>query len=314
MRPNPDVTVIIPAWCAAGMLAACTASALAQAGVTVEVLIVDDASPDDTFTEAKRLAADPRVRAVRQTVNGGPSAARNRGLEAARGTWVAMLDVDDAMAPQRLRRMIDLAKARGADVVLGNLREVDEAGAPLAQEPFLTSPDAPTRWDIETFVAGNLAAAGGKSFGYLKPLLRRDFVAAHTIRYDPSLRNGEDFHLILSCYRAGGAIWFAPDADYLYTRRTGSISHRAVPEHMAALIAADRAFAARIGGSAELQRLFRIRHRQLADIRTAEIVLGAIKGRQPLEAGRAFLQRPQAGGRILRQLAEAVRKRVQPVP
>src|SRR4051794_38179328 len=72
-----------------------------------EMLIIDDASTDDTFEVAKRLAArDQRIKVWRQEVNSGPSAARNRGIEAARGEWITILDADDAFRPLRLERLL----------------------------------------------------------------------------------------------------------------------------------------------------------------------------------------------------------------
>jgi succinoglycan biosynthesis protein ExoO len=124
------------------------------------------------------------------------------------------------------------------------------------------------------------------------------------------LRNGEDFHLILSCYEAGAAVWFAPAPDYLYTRRAGSLSHRSDPSHILALIAADAAFAARNADQPGLCRLMQARQRGLSDIHTTELVLRALKKAQVRAAAAAFARRPQSTGRILRQLAEAVGKRL----
>lgn len=293
------------------MLRAATATALAQTGVTVEVIVVDDASPDGTFEAAQELAAgDNRISALRLDVNGGPGAARNRAFDVARGDWIAVLDADDLMRSARLADMIALARQHAADVVLGNLTEVCVDGRPTGDAPFLTKPTVPTRWDIETFVAGNMAATGRRSYGYLKPLLRRAFVEAHALRYDPTLRNGEDFHLILSCYAAGARVWFSPDPAYLYTRRAGSLSHRSEPAHITALLAADAAFVARHPCSPGLRQMMRDRQRALADVHTAEVVLGAVRRARIGAAAAAVARRPQATGRILRQLGEAVQKRI----
>lgn len=348
--PVPEVSIVVPAWRAARTLADCAGTALAQEGVTVEVILVDDASPDATFEAAQALAkGDPRIRALRLATNGGPGAARNAAFAAARGRWVAVLDADDRMRPDRLAGMVALAERLGADVLLGNLREVDEQGRPLGEAPFLTRPDRPERWDIETFVQGNLLASGGQSLGYLKPLIRRDFIARHALRYDPALRNGEDFHLVLAAYAAGARVWFDPAPGYLYTRRPGSLSHRADPAHMRALIAADAAFEARLAGgggagvggagrgsdrrsgtghdprqdsghdagqgagqgaSPRLRALLRDRRRGLQDLHAAEVFLDALRRRRAGAAARAFLERPRAAGRIARQLGEALAKRL----
>src|ERR1700739_2911130 len=96
--PNKPIqaSVIMPAYNAENTLQQAVNSAMEQTGVCLEVLVIDDASTDGTAAAAEALTArDPRVRLLRQPVNRGPAAARNRGLAAALGTWVALLDADD---------------------------------------------------------------------------------------------------------------------------------------------------------------------------------------------------------------------------
>jgi glycosyltransferase involved in cell wall biosynthesis len=77
------------------------ASVFAQEGVTFELIVVDDASTDDTLAYLATLT-DPRLRVISAPKNLGPSGARNLGLAAARGEFVAFLDSDDAYRPGRL--------------------------------------------------------------------------------------------------------------------------------------------------------------------------------------------------------------------
>jgi glycosyltransferase involved in cell wall biosynthesis len=101
---TPTVTVVIPAWRAAETIARAVRSVLAQSVPVLEVLVVDDGSPDDI---AAALAGFPEsVRVIRQP-NGGASAARNRGLDEARGEWIAFLDADDEWLPGRLERQFE---------------------------------------------------------------------------------------------------------------------------------------------------------------------------------------------------------------
>jgi glycosyltransferase involved in cell wall biosynthesis len=98
-----EVSVVIPAYNAAGYLSASIASALEQAGV-LEILVVDDGSTDDT----ERVAAPfgPPVRVIQQA-NRGVGAARNRGIEESRGRYVAFLDADDTWLPGKLAKQLD---------------------------------------------------------------------------------------------------------------------------------------------------------------------------------------------------------------
>jgi glycosyltransferase involved in cell wall biosynthesis len=98
------VSVVIPAWRAADTIARAVRSVLDQSVPVLEVLVIDDGSPDDI--PAALAGLPDTVRVIRQS-NAGASAARNRGLDEARGEWVAFLDADDEWLPGRLERQFD---------------------------------------------------------------------------------------------------------------------------------------------------------------------------------------------------------------
>jgi len=102
------VSVIIPTYNYARYVAEAIDSALGQTYAPLEVIVVDDASTDDT---PRVLAAyGDRIRAIRQP-NGGAGAARNTGIAAARGEYVAFLDADDVWLPAKLQLQMALFKA-----------------------------------------------------------------------------------------------------------------------------------------------------------------------------------------------------------
>src|SRR5215217_3734904 len=107
MAVAPRVSVIVPAYNAAGYLERALASALAQTMPDLEVIVVDDASSDTTFEVACKIAARAsRVRVLRNERNSGENASRNRAISTARGEWIALLDADDEWLPERLERML----------------------------------------------------------------------------------------------------------------------------------------------------------------------------------------------------------------
>ena len=106
----PEVTVVIPTRNRVGSLAQALHSVLGQVGVSLEVVVVDEASSDGTFSFLAGVS-DARVRVVRHDVPLGPAAARNRGIELADGEWVGFLDDDDLWAPQKLRSQLDAVSA-----------------------------------------------------------------------------------------------------------------------------------------------------------------------------------------------------------
>jgi glycosyltransferase involved in cell wall biosynthesis len=103
---KPKVTVVIPTHNRAGFIGRCVRSALAQTLHDIEVIVVDDASTDETPSVVGAFA-DPRVRVIALASRSGPSAARNRGIEAAQGRFVAFLDSDDEWLPSKLERQVD---------------------------------------------------------------------------------------------------------------------------------------------------------------------------------------------------------------
>lgn len=117
----PRYSVIMPAYNRAGMILRAVGSVLASGRDDVEVVVVDDASTDDTAAVVAALD-DPRVRLLRQPVNRGVCAARNAGIDAARGRWLVLLDTDFELLPGGLDRLAARCDAAPADV--GNVATV----------------------------------------------------------------------------------------------------------------------------------------------------------------------------------------------
>ena len=118
----PDlVSCIIPTYKRAGMLERAIVSVLAQTHQHIEVLVVDDNFPGDKYSlavkDACRKALDCRVRYIPQDAHVNGARARNVGIEAARGVYVAFLDDDDEWLPQKLERQLALIHSRSCDAV-----------------------------------------------------------------------------------------------------------------------------------------------------------------------------------------------------
>lgn len=281
----PDISVIIPAWKAGGFIARAVESALASMGVSVEVVVVDDASPDDTFKVLQALAAnDKRIIIDRLAVNGGPSAARNRAIELASGRFIAILDADDAMTPERLSRLVALADARSADIVVDNMIEVDAEGAPLGDGRFLKSAAFAAASDInlQTWITFNQPMKSGDCLGYLKPLIRREALDRLDAHYDATLRNSEDYYLVADLLASGARMTYTPEAGYLYTRAAGSISHRLNTKDTRAWLATEARFQKRHAGTlppADQSALAK-RMRALRNVDQFVAAVDALKGRK----------------------------------
>jgi glycosyltransferase involved in cell wall biosynthesis len=134
MRRVPEVTVVIPTRDRAPLLGGALSSALVQEEVDVEVIVVDDASTDDTQACLARIG-DPRLRLLRHETPQGVVRARNAALALAAGEWIAFLDDDDLWAPRKLRRQLDAAAAAGASFAYGAAIVVDEGQGARQEVP-----------------------------------------------------------------------------------------------------------------------------------------------------------------------------------
>lgn len=219
---GPLISVIIASYNAADCLARAVTSVQRQSCQDFEILVVDDASTDDTVALARSLAAeDPRVRVLRQSSNQGPSAARNLGLGAATGTWVAVLDADDAMHPRRLEGLLDTAARTGADIVADNLVPYDHGADAMLAPAF--DWDAEHRLTLDLLMQRDVYM-GGNPLGWIKPMWKRQFLLAHDLKYPIQYRHAEDFYLLAASLLEQASFWLRPEATYIYTLRHGPVS------------------------------------------------------------------------------------------
>jgi glycosyltransferase involved in cell wall biosynthesis len=108
----PVVSIVIPAYNCSATLPATLQSVVAQTFQDWEVIVVDDASPEDVSLAMSGFAHDPRIRLARHPVNKGATAARNTGIAMAQGRFVAFLDSDDNWMPSKLQRQLDAVLAK----------------------------------------------------------------------------------------------------------------------------------------------------------------------------------------------------------
>ncbi len=118
-REAPQVSVIVPVYNVEAYLDECLASVRNQQHRHLEILVVDDGSPDGSLAIAERHAAeDPRIRIIRQP-NAGLGAARNTGLKHATGAYLTFVDSDDVLPPAAIAVMVGSAERTGSDMVVG---------------------------------------------------------------------------------------------------------------------------------------------------------------------------------------------------
>lgn len=260
MKPNADVCVIIAAKNAAETIGRAIISALREPE-TAEVIVVDDGSSDGTG-DASRKADDGsgRLTIARFEVNKGPAAARNHAISISTAPVLAILDADDFFFPGRLSSL--LAQAEW-DFIADNIAFVDEETAADAHLRLESFPAAPRILSLDEFIEGNISKRGVRrgEIGFLKPLMRRDFLDAHKLRYQESLRLGEDYDLYARALTKGARYKIIHSCGYGAVVRGDSLSSSHRTTDLKRLYEADRAILSRTDLSPQARALI-ARHEQ----------------------------------------------------
>lgn len=137
MYDTVPISVVMPAYNAEKTIAESIETVLKQTHENLELIIVDDASIDGTASIINTYARkNPQIRILRNTKNIGVAETRNKGIEAAKSDWIALLDSDDLWEPDKLERQIVLAYQEQAEIVYCSYDFIDEQGASI-KKPFI---------------------------------------------------------------------------------------------------------------------------------------------------------------------------------
>lgn len=246
-KPEAPVCVIIAAMNASATIARAVRSALDEPEVG-EVIVVDDGSSDATAAVA--TSADDgsgRLKVITLPENAGPSYARNRALEASSAGFVAILDADDFILPGRFQRL--LRRSADWDFIADNILLIDAAQADAPLDVADIAEDAYTLTTLQ-FIESNISQPGVEraEIGFLKPVMKRAFLDRHGLRYDETMRLGEDYDLYLRALASGARYRVVHTCGYGATVRANSLSGRHRTVDLKMLYEADQ----RIGAEFEL--------------------------------------------------------------
>jgi succinoglycan biosynthesis protein ExoO len=264
---------------------------------SLELIVSDDASTDGSVGIVTELMiADPRIRLLKSDRNSGPAMARNRALDVAKGQWIAIVDSDDLIHPERFVRLTELAVRDDADMIADDLLifDSDPSRKPetLLSGRWIRGPS----W-IKTveFVRANQLYGRGPLLGYLKPMFRASAIKESAVRYDEMLRIAEDYHFVLELLRLGRKFRVYPLLLYFYRKHSNSISHRLNESAITALKAADQRALERMP-KADVQLLSAIeaRLRSLDTALAYEKLLGSLKARNLVGSTCAIGAAPKA--------------------
>jgi succinoglycan biosynthesis protein ExoO len=246
-----EVSVVIAAYNCRSTLGRAIESAQRQTLRDIEIVVVDDGSVDGTFEFAQSFtASDPRIKCLRLAQNSGVSTARNAAIGIATGEWIAILDADDRYEPERLETMLKAAHDLGADVVCDNLKIYDHMREEIVDQTQHGGKDRATPLTPE-FLFRRDTPLHLHAIGYLKPMMRKKFLQAHSITYNVKYRAGEDFYLLAEVVLNGGCAFLIPGAFYVYVHRISPTTRKISPHSRS-----EAGFALTVEGCDELIRVY----------------------------------------------------------
>lgn len=224
---RPLVSVVVPAYnVGPAFLRDAITSALGQTYANLEVIVVNDASTDDTM-EGTGGFADPRLRIVDLPENRGLSGARNAGTAVAAGEWITFLDADDRMLPEMVGRLLEIAESTGAEIsCCGFMHTRPRAALPqtVAVQPVLVG-------EPHKAIAEALYQNGSINNSAWGKLYRRELC----LRQPWMPGWFEDLRTFYRLFLAVGRIAWTAEPLYAYTVNPASFLQRFNPERTVVL-------------------------------------------------------------------------------
>lgn len=207
---NPHVSIVTPVFNAASTISQTIDSIIAQRFSDWELLLIDDASSDNSRLVAECFTqTDSRIKYFRLAENGGPAIARNTGIEHAKGSLIAFLDADDLWHPEKLERQIAFMEKERVALSCTSYSIIDEQGRPQKKD-----------------------VVARKTLDY-GTMLTRNYIGCLTAMYDtriagktfmPNIRKRQDYGLWLNIIKRTGPAAGLQECLAYYRNRPSSLS------------------------------------------------------------------------------------------
>lgn len=224
MAGDGTVSVVIPFFNAADTLARALRSVAQQTLPAFEVIVVNDASAAAQRAEAQRIAGGfANVRVLDLPSNGGPAVARNRGIDAAGGEFVAFLDSDDYWLPEKLEHAVTLMRDKAIDF-LGHNNIVAGSRAPTINDRLHRGAPLYRMNRLDVYIATS-------QFAPTTVVFRKGRIP---VRFDETIRRSEDYRLWGELVFRGYPLW--KSTAFLSVRDEGHIKGRGLSGNVQALL------------------------------------------------------------------------------
>ncbi len=232
-KRQPWISVVMPVYNAAAFLAESMESVLGQSFRDLELIVVDDCSSDESCEICKEyVEQDERVRLIRLKENAGAGMARNRGIQAASGKYLAFMDADDTIESDLYKKAVEASQNGEMDMVVWGDTErfYDGEGNPVSDNPIIPERGV---WREKTEIAlAALQLEKQTLLGYQwNKLYRREIAEQFGIRFEEAILY-EDFFFTMRMLEHTESVAVIDHAGYYYNKRfNGSITTKFVKEY-----------------------------------------------------------------------------------
>ncbi len=219
MKENSGwVSIIVPVYNVQEYIEECIRSIISQSYSQIEVILVDDVGADDSMAIAGKMLATSKLswQTISHKHNRGLSAARNSGVEVARGEFIYFLDSDDWISPTCIEVLVESARKHQSQIVSASFCDYELDGT---FNEIIRECSSCSETPLEFYVDKNSLAFSMAC----NRLIRRDFYAASGVRFSEGIYY-EDEPWTFAIMSKATRVSFVKDATYFYRRRVGSIT------------------------------------------------------------------------------------------
>lgn len=222
-----DISVIIPVFNTEKYLQRCVDSVLRQQDVSLEIILVDDGSTDNSSVICDNYAEKHHNISTIHIPNSGPSTAKNVGYDIAKGNYVAFIDSDDEIKPEMFFTMLQSGYKHDADIVCCNYIQIDESGnishtEHTGQEYVLNQDEALIAILIKDKIYSQCWTK----------IYKRETLSTHHVRNIEGLKTDEDFIYNIQAFSYSKTVCIVDKPLYIYTHRTKSLSKDYYKRHI----------------------------------------------------------------------------------
>lgn len=219
---GPKISIVVPIYKVEDYLAKCLSSIISQTLLDIEVICVDDGTPDDSCRIVEKfMEKDNRISLLHKE-NGGLSSARNAGFRKAQGDYVWFVDADDYLPPYACERLYKEIVSNRPDIIVFSADPVPEI--PRASDWTYNILKVGSCYDMKKKGIELLFSENGAYPFVWRDCFRRDFLIESKIEFDETIIFGEDMLYQFTAFPKAEKVIFISDSLYCYRhKRAGSL-------------------------------------------------------------------------------------------